>query len=246
MLARLARACGRPHAPRSPMLRPFVPVLRALCSSGDAAARQAAREAAAHAIAAAERAAGELDAAERAAAVEGPALVAEATAPAHRAPPRFPLGAAVECRLGENRWARGVVVGHHYREKAWPDEKRAPYQVRIEADAIDSKTPLLIYAPKDVDECIRSALRYEVGLDVECHLGDGEWARGTVVAHYHKEATWPPERWVPYQVRLSDETHSAELGATVWAPADTDDCIREPAVPVWPWPGGAKPAEPEG
>ena len=28
------------------------------------------------------------------------------------APPRFPLGATVECRLGENRWAVGQVVGH--------------------------------------------------------------------------------------------------------------------------------------
>ena len=91
----------------------------------------------------------------------------------------------------------------------------------------------LIYAPADVDECIRSTLRFAVGSAVECNLGPGEWAPGTVVAHYHREPSWEAERWAPYQVRLH-----GDAGTTVWAPLDTEECIRAPAG--WPWPGYEK------
>ena len=44
---------------------------------------------------------------------------------------RFPLGADVECRVGEHEWVRCAVVGYMYAEKEWPSEKFAPYQVRV-------------------------------------------------------------------------------------------------------------------
>ena len=46
---------------------------------------------------------------------------------------RFGLGATVECRMGTEDWARGKVVGHHYRESDWPEGQKAPYQVTPQA-----------------------------------------------------------------------------------------------------------------
>ncbi|KAL1521859.1 hypothetical protein AB1Y20_021510 [Prymnesium parvum] len=65
-------------------------------------------------------------------------------------PFRFEKGASVECCLGPNMWERGVVVGHYYREAAWPTDRWMPYQVQLESGE-------LIYAPADVEDCIRSA-----------------------------------------------------------------------------------------
>ena len=207
---------------------------RSLC---DAAKRAEAVEAAKHAIAAAERAAGELDAAERAAAAESsdrPPVAAEAVAAA-RTPLRFPIGAAVECRLGEARWARGTIVGHHYREPSWPADRVAPYQVRLE-DGRSKAT--LIYAPADMDDCVRSALRFAVGASVECNLGDGEWARGTVVAQFHREPSWPKGQWAPYQVEVQTQSDGRDATSLIFAPVDEDECIR--ASRGWPWPGYGK------
>jgi hypothetical protein len=33
-------------------------------------------------------------------------------------------------------------------------------------------------------------------------MGGGEWAKGHVLALYHREEEWPLERWTPYQVRV--------------------------------------------
>mmetsp|Transcript_11457 Transcript_11457/g.30205 ORF Transcript_11457/g.30205 Transcript_11457/m.30205 type:complete len:88 (-) Transcript_11457:138-401(-) len=66
-------------------------------------------------------------------------------------PFRFEKGAAVECCVGPNTWERGVVVGHFFREPAWPTDRWMPYRVRL--DASDE----LIFAPADVNECIRAA-----------------------------------------------------------------------------------------
>ena len=49
----------------------------------------------------------------------------EAAQSAKGAPtPRFPLGAPVECRLGDD-WVRGAVVKHFHRESSWPEHRCA-------------------------------------------------------------------------------------------------------------------------
>ena len=233
-----ARSWARAPASRHALIR---------ASAARCCSRKAAEEAARHAIAAAERASGELTAAERAAAVkhewtpssskeeeESATAGGEPAAQVDRKRPRFPLGALVECRLGPDRWAVGKVVGHHYREPSWPAERRAPYQVQLEG----AEAPL-IYAPADVDECVRSTLRFEVGAEVECFLDDS-WVKGTVTSQYHHEPSWPPDQWAPYQVELvNDGSHGQGKNVRIYAPVDNDLCIRAPAS--WPWPGAAKP-----
>lgn len=60
-------------------------------------------------------------------------------------------------------------------------------------------------------------LRFAVGARVECNCG--EWKTGTVVKLWYKEPGWPPEKVVPYQVKIDN-------GPTIFAPADNDICIR--------------------
>ena len=66
-------------------------------------------------------------------------------------------------------------------------------------------------------------LRFEIGRAVECRLGPDEWARGNVVGHFFREDDWPEGQKAPYQVLLEGDAVTAR---TVWAPSDTDDCIR--------------------
>ena len=278
---------ARVRAPVHALLRTSLPPAH-FC---DSAERKAAEEAARHAIAAAERMSGELSAAEAAGQQDRDPRDAEPATDAAPSSLRFPLGALVECacthllfsaqcsprppakqlslstrpnagRLGEGRWATGTVVGHRYREKDWPAERVAPYQVQL---GVEAEGGSLIFAPQDIDECsaretrqmnadggspaagaadgararlparaVRSALRFPLGAQVECFL-DGEWARGVVVAHYHREPSWPPSEWAPYQIELADGPHGHAPRTRIYAPVDTDECVRAPAV--WPWPG---------
>ena len=57
-------------------------------------------------------------------------------------------------------------------------------------------------------------------------MGKDDWARGVVVAHHYREATWPADRWMPYQVRLDAGPASSDEEELIWAPADLDACIR--------------------
>jgi len=134
-------------------------------------------------------------------------------------PPRFPLGASVECNLGEGEWVVGTVVGHHYRQADWPEDRRAPYQVQVEGGG--DRT---IFVPLDRDELVRTTLRFPLMSTVECFLGEEHgWAIGTVVAHYHREPSWDPIKWAPYQIKLEDGKGGSAL---IFAPVDNDSCVR--------------------
>lgn len=61
-------------------------------------------------------------------------------------------------------------------------------------------------------------LRFKVGDRVECYV-DG-FQSGTIVKLRYHEPGWPEEKTVPYQVKL-------DMGMTIYAPLDTDDCIRK-------------------
>ena len=140
---------------------------------------------------------------------------------------RFPLGHTVECRLGPDEWMRGKVVGHFYREHDWSPGQQAPYQVLLEGDDLAQRT---VWAPADTDECIRGAVRFATGTAVECCVGESQWVRGVVVAHYHREDGWPAQLLAPYRVKLDVEADD-DKPVFIWAPIDTDECIRAAAAP---------------
>ena len=82
---------------------------------------------------------------------------------------RFAIGDQVSCRIN-NGWARGIVIKHNYRESRWPSGETAPYQVcldgRMTLDGHDMeyRSELdgnLIYAPRDLDVCIRPVTQDE-------------------------------------------------------------------------------------
>lgn len=140
---------------------------------------------------------------------------------------RFELGRVVECRLGLNDWARGKVIGHYYRETDWPEGQKAPYQVLLDGDEQTART---IWAPADSDDCIRAAVRFDVGADVECCVGVDTWARGTVVAHFYREPEWPMQLLAPYRVLLENASIDGRDEVYIWAPLDSDECIRQPSI----------------
>ena len=68
-------------------------------------------------------------------------------------------------------------------------------------------------------------LRFAKGQIVECRMGVDEWARGKVVDLLYREDDWPEWQVAPYQVLLEGDPDGL-TARTIWAPADTDDCIR--------------------
>lgn len=139
---------------------------------------------------------------------------------------RYEIGRAVECRLGPDEWGRGTVVGHFYREDDWPEGQKAPYQVLLEGDDLTART---VWAPADNDECIRGTVRFALGAAVQCCVGNGQWVRGEVVAHYYREDNWPAQLLAPYRVRLEVDPSANDAAAHevfIWAPLDSDECIR--------------------
>lgn len=68
----------------------------------------------------------------------------------------------------------------------------------------------------------KGPFRFALGTAVECCMGDDLWARGKVVRQYYREAGWPADRWMPYQVELD-----VADAPRIWAPADVDACIRQ-------------------
>ena len=78
----------------------------------------------------------------------------------------------VECAFGEgdDDWVAGTVVLTSYRA----NDQVYPYQ-------IETQDGLLLAAPEDDDECIRSSdnYRFQIGTRVECIVEEG-WLPGTV------------------------------------------------------------------
>ena len=148
-------------------------------------------------------------------------------------PLRYPVGAPVECRVDTGHWATGKVVKLNHREPNWPVDHVVPYQVLLDTEHARGDQNA-VWVPADVDECIRAALRFQVDEVVECCINPELhiWARGTVVAHFYREAKWPKNQFAPYQVRLEsfyDEDSGKTLeGSLIWAPQDSDACIRIP------------------
>lgn len=138
------------------------------------------------------------------------------------APLRFALTQLVECRIGRDEWALGEIVGRHYREPGWPEGEYAPYQV-----ALKTIPPRLVFSPLDDDECVRAVLRFKLGDVIMACLAPDVWARGEVVAHHYREPNWPAgQRAVPYQIRLLDEKADDGTAVLIWAPEDSDACVR--------------------
>ena len=140
---------------------------------------------------------------------------------------RFAIGQSVECRMGPDEWARGKVIGQYYREDDWPQGQKAPYQVLLSGDSLGGRT---VWAPSDTDECIRAAVRFDIGERVQCCVGNERWVRGTVAAHYYRETDWPAQLLAPYRVLLDERVDGhPDKAVYLWAPLDSDECIRAAA-----------------
>ena len=70
-----------------------------------------------------------------------------------------------------------------------------------------------------------TTLRFEVGANVQCLTKSGgegeedEWSDGVVSIIFHREPQFPPDHFVPYQVKLA-------RGGAVFVPEDSDELIR--------------------
>jgi hypothetical protein len=127
---------------------------------------------------------------------------------------RFQIGDEVQCMVDASSatWKRGKVVARMHREAGLVGA--APYQVELD----DGR---LVVAPLDKSNCVRIPLRFDIGDVVECNLGGSDgWQKGTIIAQTYRDASWPADKEVPYQVEL------LESGDRIWAPADDDSCIR--------------------
>ena len=76
--------------------------------------------------------------------------------------------------------------------------------------------------------------RFAVGARVECCVDDDLWVKATVVNHYYHQPGTPPDLFHPYQIKLErgGSARTEEGGIATWngrlifAPLDTDNCIR--------------------
>ena len=131
---------------------------------------------------------------------------------------RFQIGDEVQCLLGPEQaetptWKQGKVVSRMYREEGLAGV--APYRVQLDDGTF-------VIAPLDMDMCIRTPLRFEIGDLVECNLGGEQgWSKGKVVDQMYREVDWDADQVAPYQVELLSD------GALIFAPADDDSCIRK-------------------
>ena len=157
------------------------------------------------------------------------AAVAAWRSRAEQGPLRFPIGAPVECRVSDLGFVAGKVLKHNHRE---PGVGVMPYQVLVDSEHQRGEQNA-VWAPADIDECIRALLRFRVGEHVECCVNPdlGLWAGGKVVSHFFRERRWPEGKYAPYQVQIEsffDEESGKTLnGALIWAPEDSDRCIRK-------------------
>jgi len=66
-------------------------------------------------------------------------------------------------------------------------------------------------------------LRFTVGQNVECNMGDEEgWVPGVVNGVWHRQPGWGGRQTVPYSIEIHD-------GRGIFAPFDRDSCIRSQA-----------------
>ncbi|KAL7544603.1 hypothetical protein ACHAWF_007975 [Thalassiosira exigua] len=152
----------------------------------------------------------------------------------------FYIGSRVECQLSDGKWFPGTVLQC---DEEWASPSRAtttmggkffvnyPYLIKFDygrerpfwgpADCI-RKSLVLPSARKMCDDC----LRFMVGDRVEC-MGEDDWSTGVIVDTWYREEEFAPGHFVPYQIRLDD-------GHLIFAPTDTDDCIRESSAPPLP------------
>jgi hypothetical protein len=66
-------------------------------------------------------------------------------------------------------------------------------------------------------------LRFSMGTRVQCRIGPDaikDWADGTIVLLWYREANWPPGSFAPYKIKLDD-------GREIFAPGDMDQIIRK-------------------
>lgn len=73
-------------------------------------------------------------------------------------------------------------------------------------------------------------LRFEIGTEVECNLGERGFRPGIVIAHYYREMRFKPDFTACYQVRLTDEKMLKDMDMDhrplIYAPVDSDYYIR--------------------
>lgn len=126
---------------------------------------------------------------------------------------RFDVGDRVFCRISQDEMAPGRIVQLLYREGGWPDDKFAPYKIKLDKDGSN------IWAPEDTDDVIQRPFRFAVGTEVLCRTGEHEWVPGTVVEPLHREPDWPEDHYVPYQIKTVE-------GDYIFAPEDDDETIK--------------------
>ena len=149
---------------------------------------------------------------------------------------------------GENLWIPGVIVERNLQEypSLWRDTDPQPwaYKVLLDESArneIDQKTEEMMgLVGNDFDEeydrlgpwatvpfhsntyCVKEELRFPLGTNVECFMGDEVgWKSGVVVGHHEKQLFGMS----PYKVRLNDKSLDDDERICT-APEDDDRLIR--------------------